>query len=221
MQFQSKMPIGLVIFDMDGVIADTAEAHKLAWKTYLADYGRDFTEAQFKAIFGTGNKELCPILFPEKQLTEDEIKKIGDDKEAAFRTVAQGNLPTYPGFYEFLEYCDSMNIPLAVGSSACRENVDFILKDLKITNRFITTVSADDVAHAKPAPDIFLKAAKNAHVPPESCLVIEDSLMGIQSGLQAGMRVVALTTTHQAEELHEAHWTTPDFFALKQDFCQM
>ena len=211
--FSDKHP-SLIIFDMDGVIADTAESHKLAWRRYLARFDKPFTDEDFLAVFGTGNKELCPILFPERQLSNEEIERIGMEKEAMFRSVASGRLTTYPGFYEFLDACKAAGIPLAVGSSACRDNVDFVLEELNIADRFRHTVSASDAPNAKPAPDIFLKAAALAGVAPAQCLVLEDSLMGIRAGQAAGMTVTALATTHAAHELTEADHVVKDFLNL-------
>lgn len=209
-----KKNISLVIFDMDGVIADTAEGHKMAWREYMARFNRPFTDEEFQAIFGTGNKELCPILFPERNLSSEEITMIGDEKEALFREKARGLLRTYPGFQEFLNLCDSLNVKMAVGSSACRANVEFVLEELNIADRFTAVVSADDVENAKPAPDIFLKAAELAGENVGSCLVLEDSRMGIAAAVNAGIRVAGMTTTHDAHELEDTDVLAGDFLEL-------
>jgi len=201
----------LILLDMDGVIADTAPGHKRAWNAYMARHGRRFTDEEFLAIFGTGNKELCRILFPDTELSPDAIKRIGDEKEALFREMSRGLLRPYPGFHEFLDACERDGIPVAVGSSACRANVDFVLEDMGIADRFAATVSADDVRHAKPAPDIFLKAAGIVGVEPKDCLVVEDSLMGIEAAHAAGMKVVGMATTHHRDELEAADLVVEDF----------
>ena len=208
--------IDLIIFDMDGVIADTAEGHKLAWREYMGRFGREFTDEQFHAIFGTGNRELCPILFPERNLSEAEIQQIGEEKEALFREKSRRLLRTYPGFERFLDTCDQHNLPMAVGSSACRENVDFVLGELGIVSRFRAIVSADDVENAKPAPDIFLRAAELAGVAPERALVLEDSMMGIAAARNAGMQVIGLATTHAKSELGSTDLTANDFIELME-----
>ncbi len=206
--------VSLVVFDMDGVIADTAKGHKLAWQEYMDRFDRIFTDAEFEAIFGTGNKELCAILFPEQNLNDEDVNRIGNEKEELFRIISRGNLDTYDGFFEFLNLCDSMGIPMVVGSSACRKNVDFVLEEVGVAERFVATVSADEVKEAKPEPDIFLKAAELAGCLPEECLVIEDSRMGIAAARNAGMRVVGLTTTHAAEELSGTDLLAADFREL-------
>jgi HAD superfamily hydrolase (TIGR01509 family) len=206
--------ISLVIFDMDGVIADTAEGHKIAWREYMGRFGKPFTDAEFEAIFGIGNKELCPILFPEKELSSEDINRIGDEKEALFRDLARGVVRAYPGFHEFLDLCDRRNVKMAVGSSACRANVDFILDEMGITGRFVCTVSSDDVEKAKPEPDIFLKAARLGGVESDNCLVLEDSRMGIAAAQAAGMKVAGMTTTHTAEELPPTDLQAENFLVL-------
>ncbi len=208
--------VSLIIFDMDGVIADTAEAHKLAWREYLSRFNKPFTDDQFKMIFGTGNSELCQILFPDRDLSDEDIERIENEKEALFRKNSTGLLVTYAGFFEFLDLCDKYDVRMAVGSSACRANVDFVLQELGISNRFVSVVSADDVEKAKPAPDIFLKAAEIAGVSPIASLVIEDSTMGIEAAGTAGMRVVGLTTTHQAHELDNTDLLSKDFKELRK-----
>ena len=206
--------VSLVIFDMDGVIADTAGGHKSAWREYMSRFNRTFTEEEFRSIFGTGNKELCRILFPDRDLSDDDIFRIGNVKEALFREKARGLLSTYPGFHRFLDLCDERNIPMVVGSSACRENVDFVLEELGIAHRFVATVSADDVENAKPAPDIFLKAAELGGSTPSESLVLEDSMMGIRAAGNAGMRVAGLATTHDSDELIGTDIIAGDFHEL-------
>jgi beta-phosphoglucomutase-like phosphatase (HAD superfamily) len=105
---------------------------------------------------------------------------------------------------------------MAVGSSACRANVDFVLNELKVFQRFAVTVSSDDVVHAKPAPDIFLKAASDIGIEPSRALVIEDSLIGIASAKAAGMRVAGLSTTHTEAELAAADYVVRDFLHLME-----
>lgn len=208
--------VSLVIFDMDGVIADTTRAHKLAWREYLQNFDRKISNDEFLSIFGMGNKELCNHLFPGIDLDAKKIRKIGVEKEALFRLHARGLLTTYSGFFEFLDFCDNKGIVMAVGSSACRKNVDFVLEELGITHRFAATVSADDVENAKPEPDIFLKAASITGTKPENALIFEDTPIGIRAAAAAGIRVGGLTTTHRAEQLCEADYVAVDFLEMRE-----
>ena len=163
--------------------------HRIAWQQYMNRFGRVFTDQEFYTIFGTGNRELCSILFPDRDLTEREIQKIGDEKESLFRELSSGTLKHYPGFFEFLDSCDNKGIVMAVGSSACRENVDFILSELNIKHRFAVTVSSNDVADAKPAPDIFEKAAQSCGFTASQSLVLRRfpyGLEGCTRGRDAG-----------------------------------
>lgn len=208
--------ISLVIFDMDGVIADTGGRHLASWSEYMKSLGRTFNEEKFPSIFGLGAKDFCPILFPDLELNEEGIRRITEEKESMFRESARGKLETFPGFRDFLNLCDEKDIPMAVGSSACRANVDFVLNELKVFQRFAVTVSSDDVVNAKPAPDIFLKAASDTGIEPSRALVIEDSLIGIASAKAAGMTVAGLSTTHTEAELAAADYVVRDFIHLKE-----
>ena len=209
-------PISLVLFDMDGVIADTADGHKRAWDAYLSRFGRRLTQEEFLGFFGTGNKELIPRLLPHLGLDEKGIAAVSDEKEALFRLEARGLLRTYPGFWEFLGMLDDAGVPAVVGSSANRANVDFVLGELGLAGRFAATVSADDVRRAKPAPDIFLEAARRGGAEPADCLVIEDSKSGLRAAAAAGIRAAALATTHGREELQGADFVAADFHELSR-----
>ncbi len=210
----TDQPISLIIFDMDGVIADTTEGHKLAWKEYLTRYDRPLSDSEFLSFYGSNNEEIYNTLFPGHKFSAAELKRMSDDKETLFRQRSGGQLNTYPGFFEFLDNCDTMGISMAVGSSANRPNVDFVLEELGITGRFIATVSSDDVEFAKPEPDIFLKAVSLAGGDKKTTLVIEDSPIGIKAANSAGIRVAGLTTTHPADKIVGADLIVEDFFEL-------
>lgn len=207
-------PIKLIIFDMDGVLADTTRGHMLAWQEYLSRYQRKLTDAEFKSFYGSSNDEINKTLFPDKVFSAAEIKSLSDEKEELFRESSKGRIGTYPGFFELLDLCDKQGITMVVGSSAVRKNVDFVLAELGITHRFAATVSSDDVENAKPAPDIFLKTLSLTGIDPENALVIEDSIIGVNAAVSAGIRVAALTTTHEAEELGAANMIVKDFLEL-------
>jgi beta-phosphoglucomutase len=206
--------ISLIIFDMDGVIADTTEGHRLAWKEYLKGYDRPLSDSEFLSFYGSNNEEIYNTLFPGHNFSAAELQQMSEDKETLFRRRSGGQIKTYPGFFEFLDNCDSMRIPMAVGSSANRSNVDFVLEELEITGRFIATVTSDDVEFAKPEPDIFLKAVSLAGGDKKTTLVIEDSPIGIRAANSAGIRVAGLTTTHPADKIVGADLIVEDFFEL-------
>lgn len=199
---------------MDGVLADTTLGHKLAWQKFLSRYKRQISDAEFKSIYGLSNDEINKALFPGRDFNDADFKLMSDEKESLFRESSRGKISTYPGFFELLDLCDKLGITKVVGSSAIRKNVDFVLKELNITDRFAATVSSDDVANAKPAPDIFLKALSLTGTAPESAMVIEDSIVGINAAVSAGIRVTALTTTHKAEELGAADLIVKDFLGF-------
>jgi len=214
----TEQPITLIIFDMDGVIADTTEGHKRAWKEYLTRYDRPLSDSEFLSFYGSNNEEIYNTLFPGHNFSAAELHQMSEDKETLFRRRYGGQITTYPGFFEFLDNCDTMGIPMAVGSSANRANVDFVLEELGITRRFIATVSSDDVEFAKPEPDIFLKAVSLARGDKKTTLVIEDSPIGIKAAHSAGIPVAGLTTTHPADKIIGADLIVNDFFELMNEW---
>ena len=115
------------------------------------------------------------------------------------------------GLEDFLKALNEAGIPCAVGTSAPKENADFVLEKTGLGKYFQTVLHAKHVSIGKPHPDIYLKAAHELGFEPEKCVVIEDSLPGVQAGLNAKAKVVGVTTTHTTEELEDCDLTIKDF----------
>lgn len=185
-----------VIFDMDGVLVDNSVYHQRAFKEYFAEFGgKEFT----LDMFGRSNEEIIRLMFPD--ISDEKVKEYSEGKEAHYREIYKPYMKPLDGLVDFLKALKAAGIKTAVGSSAPTVNVDFVLDGLNIRQYFDEVVDSSGVAKAKPAPDIYLKAAKLLGVEPANCVVFEDATAGIEAARRAGMKVVGVATTLQYNEL--------------------
>jgi beta-phosphoglucomutase len=183
-----------MIFDMDGVLIDSMPLHVLAWERYLQKLGISVEDLE-RRMHGKRNSELVRDLI-DANLPEDVIFRHGADKEQLFRDMLLEQELSHaqiPGLIEFLER--HRGEPMAIGSNAEPENIEFILERLGLRPYFPVTVNGMQVERPKPFPDIYLEVAKRLGVEPKNCIVFEDSPTGVEAGRAAGMRVVGVETT--------------------------
>jgi beta-phosphoglucomutase len=192
-----------VIFDMDGVLVLSGDAHWESWREVAAGHGVQLTHELFLSTFGQVNEDCIKAIFGA-ETPREEIERIADAKEQAYRDLVRANVPLAPGVGELLGMLVGVDAALAVGSSAPPENVDLILDEGGLRVFFPVSVNGKEVANGKPAPDVFLLAAEQLGLAPDRCIVVEDAPVGIQAARAAGMRAVAVTTTNTAEDLEAA-----------------
>jgi beta-phosphoglucomutase len=192
-----------VIWDMDGVLADTARYHFLAWRETFAKRGIAFTDEDFKRGFGIRNDNIIRNVLG-KQITKDEIEKIAQEKEAAFRRLIGNDIKPLPGAIELLGQLHDRGIKMAIASSTVPENIRLITDRLGIAKYFEAVITGHDVTEGKPSPQVFLLAAQRLGVEPKNCLVFEDAVAGVKAARSAGMHCVALTSSHPRAKLGEA-----------------
>ncbi|HUZ93313.1 MAG TPA: HAD-IA family hydrolase [Edaphobacter sp.] len=185
-----KLPAGpfkAYLFDCDGTIADSMPLHYVAWRNVLAEWGCEFDEEIFYAWGGMPVTEIISTLNQRHGLTMP-VEELSRRKEEAYYAA----LPQLKAVPEVLEHIEDQfgQIPFAVVSGSTRDSVVASLKSLKILDRFDTLVCAGDYAKSKPDPEPFLTAARSLGVAPESCLVFEDTDMGVQAATAAGMASV-------------------------------
>jgi beta-phosphoglucomutase len=184
------------IFDLDGVLVDTAKYHYLAWKRLAGELGFDFTEADNERLKGVSRIRSLEILLELGRCSLDEAgKEAAAAKKNAWyveylNTLDQGAL--LPGSREYLHYLREKHIRIALGSAS--KNAPLILNRLTITDLFDAVIDGNAVSRAKPDPEVFLKGAEALSLPPSACVVFEDSLAGIEAAKKGGMRAVALGT---------------------------
>lgn len=193
-----------VIFDWDGVVIDSSAQHERSWELIAAELGKPLPPGHFKAGFGKKNQVIIPDLLGWSQ-DPAEIARIGERKEELYRElVRDSGVRILPGARKLLDALRSAGIPRSVGSSTPRSNLDAIFAATGLDRFFDAVVCGDDVTHGKPAPDVFLLAAKRLGFEPARCVVIEDAHVGIQAAKAGGMKVVGVATTHSVGELGDA-----------------
>ena len=192
-----------VIFDMDGVLVDSAEPHLRSWQLLAAENGSVVAPEQFAATFGKQNRDIIPELFG--YVSPVRLEALGDRKEEIYRDLVRNDPPIVPGAIDLVCELHAGGARLAVGSSGPRANIDLILAAMGVSDRVSTVVSADDVTRGKPDPQVFLMAADRLGLPPNRCVVIEDAPVGIEAAHRAGARSVAVTLHHAAATFEQAH----------------
>jgi beta-phosphoglucomutase family hydrolase len=200
-----------VIFDMDGVIINNGDFHYKAWKKFCDKHGISISKDEFQnKFFGRTNEEVLPELF-DHNLSNQAIKELGQEKEKIYREIYRPHIQPVNGLINFLQELKKNDVPVGIATSAPPANVDFVIDGLKIRDYIQTVVNDSMVENGKPAPDIYLEAARRLNANPENCVVFEDSLSGTKAAWQAGAKVVALTTTLSAEKHKYAHRIVDDF----------
>jgi len=205
-----------VIFDMDGVLADTGPVHYKSWKMLAEEIGVNFDREFFEETFGQQSIPITRKLVGEKP-SRKKVEKWSDLKEKYYREMVKDKLEPLPGVISLLKKLKKEGFKLAVGSSGPPENVELLLESLNVKNLFDEIITAADVSNSKPSPDVFLKVADKLNLNPENCLVIEDAPVGIKAAKRANMKIIALTTTHPREELMEADMILSDLTNLNTE----
>jgi len=204
-----------LLFDLNGTIIDDMEYHTKAWQyLFNNDLGANLSwEDTKKEMYGK-NQEVLVRVFGHKKFTQAEMDELSIEKERRYQKEFFPHLALIPGLHELLEDALQKNIPMAIGSAAIPFNIDFVLDNLNIRHYFKAIVSADDVKLSKPNPETFLNAAALLQVNPTDCLVFEDTPKGAETALNAGMKCIVLTTTHQQHEfdhLDNVLYFAPDY----------
>jgi len=192
-----------VIWDMDGVIADTAPYHFKAWQEVFQKRGVNFTEEDFRRNFGQRNDTIIRNVLGEG-LSPSQIDTIAGEKERNFRQRVRQHIKPLPGAIKLLKLLREYGFKIALASSAPIENIRLVTQGLDINNCFHAIVSGREVKEGKPSPQGFLLAAKKLRVAPENCIVVEDAVAGVTAAKRAGMCCLAVTNTHPRLSLKEA-----------------
>jgi HAD superfamily hydrolase (TIGR01509 family) len=195
--FSSIKPSG-ILWDMDGVLVDTADAHYQSWLDVLAPYGIVFDQATFNTTFGMNNQTIIHRLFGN-DFPDDNLSRMSDEKELAFRSAIKGKVNLLPGVREWLECFYANKIPQAVASSAPMENIDAVLDETGIRSYFQTIISAFGMP-GKPDPWVFLEAGKRLGVNAETAIVLEDSPAGVLGARRASYHCIAVSSLLTPEE---------------------
>lgn len=191
-----------VIFDMDGVLIDSYEAHFDAWRRMLANHGLTITEDQFAATFGQTNADIFADLFP----SVDKVRyaALGSEKERFFREVITRQFPEKEGASDLIRALHAAGARLTIGSSGPPENVRTALDRLPAGDLFAAITDGSEIQQGKPHPGVFLKTAAKISLSPARCVVVEDAPVGVAAGKAAGCAVIAVTGTAPRDRLGSA-----------------
>ena len=192
------------IFDLDGVICDTAKYHYLAWKRLAQSIGFDLTHEHDEKMKGIGRMQSLELIldWSNIQRSQSEKEQLCDKKNTWFVEYIQTITPSdiLPGVEDFLKQLKAKHIKIALGSAS--RNAPVILKKLGIEHYFDALVDGNTVTNPKPQPEVFLKGAELTNTIPKDCVVFEDALSGIEAGLNAGMYVVGVGNAAILKKAH-------------------
>jgi beta-phosphoglucomutase family hydrolase len=192
------------IFDWDGVIVDTSRQHERAWHLLARELGRTIVPGFFVRSFGMKNERVISELLAWTS-EPAALQDLSLRKEVLFRElIKQEPVNALPGVKPWLDRLEAAGVRCAVGSSTTLLNILQVIEGIGLKNRFEVIVSAEDVSHGKPDPEVFLVAAAKLGAVPTRCVVFEDAHVGIEAARAAGMRVVAVATTHPPASLQGA-----------------
>ena len=205
------MTIQACIFDLDGVIVDTAKYHYLAWKEIADELGFHFSEEHNERLKGVSRMASLEILLEVGGMTslpESQKQELAEKKNERYRQYINVLEPgeILPGVFKFLVELKNNHIKTALGSAS--KNAPTILHRLNITDLFDVVVDGNSVSEAKPNPEVFLKGAQKLAVPPGNCVVFEDAYSGIEAALRGGMKAIGVGSK---ENLSNAPIIIPGF----------
>lgn len=204
-----------LIFDFDGIIANTEPLHYAGLHRTLKEIGIELTEADYYANYLGYDDRGCimaALAANHRPADAATVGRLMTRKAEAYLESVKHHSVIFPGVPEFVRHA-AQSYPLAIASGALRHEIEYILESASLRAAFLHITSAEDVTRGKPDPQPFLVALKGLQqrepgLTPASCLVIEDSLPGVRGARAAGMKVLAVTNTHSVQDLHEAHAIT-------------
>lgn len=180
------------IFDLDGVLVDTAEYHYRGWKRLADEEGLPFDRKENEALRGISRRESLLLILKGRTLPEEKIQEMMERKNRYYLEFIRGVAPAdmLPGASELLQEIRAAGLKCAVGSAS--KNASQVVQQLGIASLLDAVSDGYSVANPKPAPDLFLHAAAQLGVPPAECVVVEDAAAGIQAAQAGGFRSVGL-----------------------------
>jgi beta-phosphoglucomutase family hydrolase len=206
--------IKAVIFDLDGVIAETEHIHIQAEKLTLLKYRVKISNDELHKYTGTTAKQMFTELIGKYKLDTTFDKMFKEKDKILFKLLEKDVQPT-KGVIELLHKLKQMQLKLGIASSSHKRLIDYILKTLEIERLFDSVVGAEDITHGKPNPEIFLMCANRLHVNSGECLVVEDATFGVEAAKTAGMKCLGYRNPNSGkQDLSRADFVTDDFSKL-------
>lgn len=203
------------VFDFDGLMADSEPLAEWAWNQVLARYGHQLDDEVLQAILGLRLADSAQFLCQHFDLPISPAEAAAE-RDRVFLQAAPNHLRACPGLYPLLDELTRRGVPMAVASSGHRRYIDLGLEALGLSGRFQAISAGDDVAHGKPAPDVYLLAAERLGVPPAACIALEDAPLGIEAARAAGMVCIAVPNFRTASATFAAHWVMASLEEVRQ-----
>ena len=195
-----------VLFDMDGVLVDSEHFICKAAIRMFSELGVTVLADDFQPFVGMGENKYIGGVAEQHGINVD-IEQVKARTYEIYAEIVKGKLSALPGAHEFIAKCRNKGLKLALATSADTIKMKTNLKEIGLTHEsFHSIITGLDVKHKKPYPDIYLKAAESLGLDPENCLVVEDAVSGIEAGIAAGCKCLALTTTFDPSALWDADW---------------
>ncbi|KOR36895.1 hydrolase [Planktothricoides sp. SR001] len=191
--------LAAILFDLDGTIANTDRFHMQAWQQMLHDYHITVDEIFYRQhISGKKNQHIVEQIFPE--LSPEAGEQLAKQKESLFRQLATQIKPL-AGLLELLQWTKTQGLGRSLVTNAPRDNVDFMLNLLNLTETFSPIILGEEAPAPKPHPDPYLMALEKLGLSPKEAIVFEDSLTGIRSAVAAGIQTIGIASTHEPNTL--------------------
>ena len=198
-------PTRALVFDMDGTMVDSMPAHARSWEVFTRRHGIDLpVEEVLRRTTGRTGVECIRVLMGDG-IDDARAEALIAEKEALYRDFFGPEFREVAGFRDFAHDAQRRGLKVAVATAGDRHNIAFVLEHLKLAQRPDAIVGGDEGLAGKPEPALFLEAARRVQVPPSQCIVFEDAPFGIEAARRAGMRAVAVCTTHGEAELAGPH----------------
>lgn len=202
------------IFDMDGVILDSEPNQLRSFNCVLRDFGISVEMKDFKQKYmGHQDTWISEKMVEEFSLPITKEKFVSNKRSAYFDIISEDEIEPFPDVVKVIREIHEF-LPLGIASSSSLKEIEIITKRFEIRKYFSTLLSSQEVARGKPAPDVYLRIAELMNVNPKHCGAIEDTPLGVKSAKSAGMKCVAITTTHEKSELAEADYVINSFDKL-------
>ncbi len=202
---QQHPPVQALIFDMDGTMIDSMPAHAQSWVTFTQRHGLtiDVDDLMRRTTGRTGTE--CMFELFQRNIPEAELWHLVQEKEQLYRELFAPVFKEVDGFKQFSEQAHGLGLKVGVGTAGDQHNIAFAFSNLLMPTAPHAVVGGDEGHAGKPDPAIFLETARRMNIPASACLVFEDAPFGIEAARRAGMRAVALCTTHTPAQLAGPH----------------
>lgn len=197
---------------MDGTLIASTQADYLAWKRTFADHGKELTYESYFPLLGIKSAD---VIKKELKLTGPEVDKALADKLVYFREIVETKgIDPIPFAEELLKSARKLPVKTALATSSRRMKMQMVMEKLNFLQYFDEIVTGEEVYNSKPSPDIFIRAAEKLKLAPRECIVIEDAASGVTAAKSAGMKCIAITTTHTKNQLEHADLVIDTFKEL-------